>query len=183
MRRLLLPLLAALLWILPFQSAFAGVDLNTANEGQLEGLPGIGPAKASAIIQYRNEHGPFSTVAQLDNVPGIGPATMANLNGLVSVGDGVTVAAADSVSQPERAASPVPAGALVNINTASEVELQDLPGIGPAKAAAIVAYRARAGSFARCEDLDKVEGIGPATLKGLLNRCAVSDDASAMRTD
>ena len=91
MRRLLTTLLVAILWVFAPLNALADVNINTATSSQLETLPGIGPAKASAIIQYRTDHGPFTTVAQLDNVPGIGPATMANLSGMVSVGDGVTV--------------------------------------------------------------------------------------------
>ena len=89
MRRLLTTLLVAILWVFAPLNALADVNINTATSSQLETLPGIGPAKASAIIQYRTDHGPFTTVAQLDNVPGIGPATMANLSGMVSIGDSV----------------------------------------------------------------------------------------------
>ena len=180
MRRLILPLLLALLWTLPLQNAWADVNINTATQGQLETLPGIGPAKAAAIIQYRNDHGPFTSVAQLDNVSGIGPATMANLSGQISVGDGETV----STEKAETAAPRSPsAGPQVNINTASEAQLQDLPGIGPAKAAAIIAFRERVGSFGRCEELDKVEGIGMATVSALMEQCVVADEVTALRTD
>lgn len=176
MRRLILPVLLALFWMLPLQNAWAEVNINTATQVQLESLPGIGPAKATAIIQYRNDHGPFTSVQQLDNVSGIGPATMANLSGLVSVGDGVT-------TSTEKAAAPVSAGPRVNINTAGTAQLQELPGIGPAKAAAIISYRERAGTFGRCEELDKVEGIGMATVNALIGQCAVSDEVTALRTD
>ncbi len=56
---------------------------------------------------------------------------------------------------------------LVNINTADSEELQRLPGIGPAKAAAILAYRAQHGDFERPEDLMKVPGIKAATFARL----------------
>lgn len=181
MRRLILPLLLALLWTLPLQNAWADVNINTATQGQLETLPGIGPAKAAAIIQYRADHGPFTSVQQLDNVPGIGPATLANLSGQVSVGDGTTVSATGA-SAPANTA-PAASGPKININTASEAQLQDLPGIGPAKAAAIVAFRDRVGPFARCEELDKVEGIGMATVNALIGQCAVEDEVTALRTD
>jgi competence protein ComEA len=58
-----------------------------------------------------------------------------------------------------------PAGAPVNINTASVEELDALPGIGPTAAKAIVDYRTANGPFARVEDLLKIPGIGPTTLE------------------
>lgn len=56
---------------------------------------------------------------------------------------------------------------LVNINSAGEAELQTLPGIGPVKAAAIVAYRQQHGAFARPEDIMNVSGIGEKTYEKL----------------
>lgn len=53
---------------------------------------------------------------------------------------------------------------LININTADEVELDKLPGIGPAIAKRIVDYRRAHGQFKRVDDLTKVSGIGPKTL-------------------
>jgi competence protein ComEA len=57
--------------------------------------------------------------------------------------------------------------AIININTATEQELMALKGIGPALAARIVAYRRDRGYFVSKEDLQKVRGIGPATLKAI----------------
>lgn len=50
------------------------IDVNSASAAELEELPGIGPALAEAIIQYREEHGSFESIEELDQVPGIGPA-------------------------------------------------------------------------------------------------------------
>ncbi len=49
------------------------VDLNTGTQQELESLPGIGPSKARAIIEYRTQKGPFRTPADVQKVPGIGP--------------------------------------------------------------------------------------------------------------
>jgi competence protein ComEA len=61
------------------------VNVNTADETTLETLNGVGPALATAIIQYRTEHGPFTSVDQLDDVSGIGPATLEKLRPQVTV--------------------------------------------------------------------------------------------------
>lgn len=55
----------------------------------------------------------------------------------------------------------------VNINTATAAELESLPGIGPAKAAAIIRYRENNGPFRNAEDLAQVSGIGAATVEAL----------------
>lgn len=55
--------------------------------------------------------------------------------------------------------------ALININTASETELEDLPGVGPVTAAAIIDYRTQNGPFSAVDDLVDVSGIGPSTLE------------------
>ncbi len=65
----------------------APVDINTADGPLLETLPGIGPAKALAILELREERGSFSSVDELDDVRGIGPATLERLRPLVVAGD------------------------------------------------------------------------------------------------
>jgi len=49
---------------------------------------------------------------------------------------------------------------IININTASQIELENLPGIGPTMAGRIIDYRSRNGPFRTMEDLKKVKGIG-----------------------
>jgi len=62
---------------------------------------------------------------------------------------------------------------IININLASATELEQLPGVGPATAKAIVAYREKNGAFLRVEDLLKVRGIGPAKLSEIVPRARV----------
>jgi len=55
------------------------VNINTANEAQLQQLPGIGPKMATRISAYRKAHGPFLTIDDLDSVSGIGPKSLEKL--------------------------------------------------------------------------------------------------------
>jgi competence protein ComEA len=177
---LLLILCVQALWTLP---AWALVDVNTAAESELETLPGIGPSKARAILEYRTQHGAFQTVDQLDDVPGIGPATLANIRAMVTVtataaGPSTTpqaVVATPADTSSTTAHAPITAATgntrLVNINTADGSALETLPGIGPAKASAILEYRTQNGPFTTCEGLLGVPGIGPATMAGLKDYC------------
>lgn len=61
------------------------VDLNTATVAQLDTLPGIGPALASAIVAERERRGGFRSVDELGDVRGIGPARLADLRARVAV--------------------------------------------------------------------------------------------------
>jgi competence protein ComEA len=60
------------------------VHLNTATLEQLDELPGIGPSTAQKILDFRDEHGAFTSVDELDAVPGIGPARLEQLRELTA---------------------------------------------------------------------------------------------------
>jgi competence protein ComEA len=60
-------------------SALAAVNINKADKAALEALPGIGAAKADAIIEYRTKNGNFKTKEQLLEVKGIGPKMLESL--------------------------------------------------------------------------------------------------------
>jgi competence protein ComEA len=62
------------------------IDVNRAGPELLEELPGIGPAKARAIVQLREERGPFRRVEELADVHGIGMRTVETLRDLVTLG-------------------------------------------------------------------------------------------------
>ena len=66
-------------------SAPGPLDLNSATLADLEGLPGVGPVTAQAILAWREEHGRFTAVEELQEISGIGPKTFQKLSPLVQV--------------------------------------------------------------------------------------------------
>ncbi len=67
------------------QSGGGKVNLNKADESALETLPGVGPAKAAAIIEYRKQNGSFQTPDDLKKISGIGDKTFEKLKDLITV--------------------------------------------------------------------------------------------------
>jgi len=86
----------------------------------------------------------------------------------------VLLAALTLAGAAARAADPK--AARVNINTATAVELEALPGIGPAVARRIVEHREKNGPFRRTADILNVKGIGAKTYEALKDRLVVGDE-------
>lgn len=66
-------------------AADGSIDLNSATEEELDGLPGVGPVTAAAIVAWRTANGSFTSVDQLAEVDGIGPARLEKLRAQVHV--------------------------------------------------------------------------------------------------
>lgn len=123
------------------------IDVDRATARELQRLPGVGPALAARIVADRQSAGAFGDTAGLARVRGIGPATLTRL-------------------APHLTFSGLPAdagqGALssrISLNRASQRELERLPGIGAARAAAIIAFRDSSGPFRQTEQLLQVPGL------------------------
>ena len=87
--------LAAFCWSIALASH--NININTASVSELETLTGIGAVKAQAIVDYRNQNGPFDSTAEIQNVSGIGEATYNNIKNHITVSG----AASDDDSLPE----------------------------------------------------------------------------------
>jgi competence protein ComEA len=119
------------------------IDPNRASAAQLARIPGVGMRLAKEIVADRDLRGVFGSAADLSRVAGIGPATIRRLEPfLLLAGSG-----------------PVPVEVL-DLNHASEADLDRLPGVGKTRAKAILAYRERNGPFADPSELAKVPGLG-----------------------
>lgn len=147
-------------------TAHETVDVNHAPAEEIARLPRIGMSLAKHIVENRGAHGLFRGPADLDRVPGVGSALLAELKGRVSFG-GVTpevpIPPNDANLSTGGVYAPTTGSSLrgpIDLNTASEADLLSLPGIGPARARAILAYRREKGSFAAVSDLGKISGFG-----------------------
>lgn len=173
------------------------IDLNRASRAELLQLQGVGPALADRILAHREEHGGFRSVEDLAKVQGVGPATLAKLRPWVFVAAEEKESPAPAVVQatpvsfkkspaPELAQPPrtsgkkelVPASVL-DLNRATQEELQRLPGIGPKLSQRILDERARS-PFKSVEDLRRVSGIGAKTLDKLRPYVRVGSEAGSV---
>ncbi|AGK54993.1 ComE operon protein 1 [Bacillus sp. 1NLA3E] len=61
------------------------ININSADEAELETLPGIGPSKSAAIIEYRTTTGPFKSIEDIQSISGIGEKTFEKLKDKIAI--------------------------------------------------------------------------------------------------
>ncbi|MBN1326840.1 MAG: ComEA family DNA-binding protein [Candidatus Cloacimonetes bacterium] len=141
-------------------------DLRTVTQKELVLIKGIGEKRAADILAYRDQFG-FNCREDLLNVKGIGQATFEKISLFFLEFGGVTPPtdpASRVFSKTESSSEPA---RIVNLNRAGMDELVTLPGIGPAKAERILAYRNAKGRFENIEELKNIKGIGEKTFEKL----------------
>ncbi len=150
-------------------SRLGKIDINDANLKQLKKLPGIGPVLASRILTYREQNGDFDTYSDLDKINGIGAGIIDKVSGRIK---GVSGRGSSSSLSGSNESGGSFSG-VVYINTAGQSTLEKLPGIGPVTAKAILEYRRSNGDFGSVDQLEVVDGIGPATLDDIRSTVTV----------
>jgi competence protein ComEA len=164
------------------------IDLNQATAEDLDAIPGLGPALAQRIVDYRKTHGPFKQLDDLGEVSGIGPQNLQKLKPHLGLGSPEAMATPDwkgpmtfgksgSGTHLEGQAGWLPGsksglqpktpGGAIDPNLASKADLETLPGIGPVLAQRIIDYRRVHGPYNKINDLRKVSGIGRKKLEKL----------------
>jgi competence protein ComEA len=143
------------------------VDLNTAPAEELQTLPGIGPVLARRIITDREANGPYQSPSDITRVFGFGEKKFQSIRSMITVShlDG---------GIPRRKEIKK-----INLNTATQVELETLPGIGPTKARRIIEYREKQGGFQREDEITEVWGIGQKTYESMKNQITVRESSPA----
>jgi competence protein ComEA len=143
------------------------VDLNTASQKDLEELPGVGAATAKKIIAGR----PYSAVSDLAKA-GVHQSTIDKITPLVTVSAAAAPAAPAAKSATGSTAAPA-TGSKVDLNTASQKELEELPGVGASTAKKIIAGR----PYSAVGDLSKA-GVHASTIAKITPLVTVSAPAA-----
>ena len=145
------------------------INIDSAPASELARLPRVGPRLAKTIVADRQERGVFGSLNALDRVSGVGP-------GLIKVlAPHLRFSPAAAPPAPGAPAPGIPphGSPALDLNSATLDELDALPGIGPAKARAIVAYRSSHGAFTGADELARVPGLSPSLVKRLRDRIYV----------
>ena len=154
------------------------IDLDRAPAGELVRLPGVGPALAKRIAAERAKNGPFGGPACLDSrVPGVGDGFLRRVGPHLTFSTGGCAGPSSpdggNAAQGARPGGGAEGGgcpAVVDLNQATEADLVCLPGIGVARARAILAWRERSGGFREVADLGLVPGVPKRVVQGAQGR-------------
>ncbi len=153
-------------------AAPAKVDINNATQKDLENLPGVGSATAKKIIAGR----PYTVVGDLAKA-GVSAKVIQNLTPLVIVGTPAPASATNPAKTSKAKASTPSSSAPVDLNTATEAQLEALPSVGAATAKKIIAGR----PYSTVDDLSKA-GLTEKTITAITPLVTVGAAAPATAT-
>ena len=160
-------ILPVLLLVAADSNAAACTDINSASSAALQSVTGIGPAKAQAVLDHIQSNGPFSSIDDVTRVRGIGPATLRNIRDAGFCVDGDPQPQSETPTPAASKPATASGNGCTDINSASSAALESVTGIGPAKAQAVLEYIQSNGPFSSIDDVTRVRGIGPATLRNI----------------
>lgn len=139
------------------------VELNSSEKCVLEAIPGVGPALASRIIEYREKNGGFKTRCEIRKVSGVGPRMYEKIRDKIHVACDETPDADDpetasALSDPQRPK--------IDINLASVENFAAVKGVGGKLGKKIIEFREKQGGrITGLGELSKVGGIGAKRMK------------------
>jgi competence ComEA-like helix-hairpin-helix protein len=150
------------------------IDVDRATAEELARLPRVGLALAKKIVADREAKGAFGSPGGLDRVPGVGAGLLAAIGPHLAFSGPSDAAANLPITSTQRGVqAEAAAPGAVDLNSADVASLDALPGIGQARASAIVRYRETNGPFHAVQELARVSGFGPAALARLQGRVTV----------
>jgi competence ComEA-like helix-hairpin-helix protein len=135
-------------------------DLNSASREQISSINGIGESLASRIVNYRAEHGSFTTFDDLRKISGFGDSVIQTLKETTSIAP---------VGKQETKDT----DGMINLNSASVEELTSINGVSHSLAVRIVEYRQQFGRINTFDDIKKISGIGDFTLNTLKEKTRI----------
>ena len=146
------------------------IDINLADSAAWEAMPGIGPKISARIVKYRTTIGGFRKVDDIKKVYGISDSLFEVLRPYL------VLKSAPAGKGNFEQKSPVP---VLDLNTATAEELDQLPGIGEVLSSRIVKFRDAKKGFTSLDDLKQVYGLSPETFEAILPYLTLSPPAVA----
>ena len=130
------------------------INVNFASVELIDSIPGMGKTTAERIVEFVKSKGKIESLSELSTLQGMTPKKLSNLNLYLCVSGGIT-----SATEQKK----------LNLNFATEAEIEKLPGVGPSLAKSIIETRNSKGSFQSLDDLQEVPGLSEKTFRKFEN--------------